>query len=346
MKMNDVRMYLGKISVLDNIEVKPPKRIKSISARTLETKHIGNKYVHQFSQYLIASSCLYSYQVIIISDTKTQVRIYDKFEGNLYRLTQKALHLKKNPEILTNSNNISEYTKVRCSKLWTTIVNNLNFKEIAIITKVDCRLNVIIRPIPYKENVPFKYSLVEQDGNYIISPIFTSNISQELFDYQVLKYRMGALNFISPSPIIKNEQIDIKNIQYYLNFSTVVSLTYNVDEQYKYPPYSVKVGNGTTGSAELSYSITMKPSAGSSADVKISCIESLSYNSYSILKDISGKELSANHTGNVATGSFILPKGIIDVGIHIYTPYGFSGDIGDNPATDLVHFDKFSLRIY
>jgi hypothetical protein len=346
MKMNDARMYLGKISVLNGIEVEPTKRPKSICMRTTHTKHMGNKYFHSFPQYLIASSCLYSYEVIIISNIKTQIRIYDKFEENLYRLTEKALQFKKNGKMSIKSPHITDYKKGICSEVWSAIVNNLNFKEIVMVTKDDCILNVIIRPVSYKENIPFEYSLIEQEGHYIISPIITNDIGQLFFDALLLKYQRQSLNYILSNPVVKDEQVDIKNIQYFLNFTTVVSSTYNVNEDYRYPPFSVKVGNGTTGSAELSYNIRMKTSAGSSADVKISCIESLSRDSYSILKDATGKELTASHTGELAVGSFMLPKGIIDIGIHIYTPYGFSGDIGDNPATDLVQFDKFSLRIY
>jgi hypothetical protein len=94
----------------------------------------------------------------------------------------------------------------------------------------------------------------------------------------------------------------------------------------------------------LVYKITCKPSAGNDAELLVSCIETLSKETYSILLDDCKKKLERHHIGREVSGSFALPIGCTDVGLSIETPYGFSCDVGEDITTCLATFEIFRIE--
>lgn len=130
----------------------------------------------------------------------------------------------------------------------------------------------------------------------------------------------------------------INNLQYYQSFGALITITNKVRDESKYPPYSVRTNNAN----RLRYRIKTFPSAGDEAAITISAIETLSPNTYSVIT-LNNVKLISHQIGSLVEGIFDLPDDCRDVGLHIYTPYGFSCDIGKDPSTDLAFFEEFVL---
>ena len=139
-----------------------------------------------------------------------------------------------------------------------------------------------------------------------------------------------------PSPGIAKAQgcIPSPGMRYFLNLSAILTLSVDVPK-IAFPPYSLEV---VGRNARLMYDILLSPSAGEQAEIHISAIKTLSESSYSVLTCQDGSELTRQSKGTRVSGVFELPEGCTNVGLHIWTPFGFSADIGQDPATCLAKF--------
>jgi len=127
---------------------------------------------------------------------------------------------------------------------------------------------------------------------------------------------------------------NVKDIQYFLMANKAITITDHIISELKYPPYSVRI-NPSKG-CKLHYRIRMKLSAGDKANVTVSCIESGMGGSYILLDGL------VNYSkGTICEGFFNVPAGYTDVGLLISTPYGFSGDFGDDVTKDCIVFESF-----
>ncbi|CAH6421359.1 Hypothetical protein POVR2_LOCUS362 [uncultured virus] len=312
--MNNTRLYVSEVRVLPGLDMRARVPRASKRGETIEILKSGDMFVHLFNIDLLALSVMHTYEISVLSNIDTRVVFYEKIDGTLYPLTS------------------SKVGPCRVTK------KTLNVKWLALATERPCILQVKLTAQCFDHELSPSFELEETENGLTIVP----TASQESVDEIVSNLQSNSLSLPIASLLpTGSKSLQFSGIRYYIELDTAITLTDQVEEAYRYLPFSVKSSSG--GSVELVYSIRMKLAAGNSAVVKVSCIESISHNSYSIIKSVTGENLTNEHVGTVATGSFFLPPGTVDVGLAISTPYGFRGNLNDDPDTDLVKFDIFQL---
>lgn len=193
----------------------------------------------------------------------------------------------------------------------------LNCKMFIVVTSVKCKLDIRANAFEYiKSEQPYApLSWMDSINHSIARPLFVEDISGPL-SIQGIAYK-----------------------QYTSTLVTITSRRITGDEPIT--PYSVKIP--WSAKTLVRYIIKTSPTEGDMATVKISCIETTSPNTYSFIRDKSNNKLSSNHNGCILDGSFLLPSGCLDVGFQLYTPLGFSCNIGEDDKTCMAKFELVEL---
>ena len=291
-------------------------------AYTTNTVRCNERYVHYFRSKSIEIPCrnlMYTYNITVTSNKKCSVAVYTA-------TCQAKMH------VGCNVSNTSLVFKLRkgISKSF-----SMNFKRISLVTNIACVLHVSVVPTVYQDSYSLvKYVLTNnQDGHLTVNvPLVTSEVHTKPFARILHRY--------SSVPEPRN----YTNIKYVLNTSSALTSTELVDSSSRYPPYSIRLPQVSGLVCVLRYRILIKASAEDNAEVQVTCIESLSRNRYAVIRDIKGSNISNTHTGQVLEGEFVLSPLPVDVGLHIYTCYGFSGDLGDDMKEDLIHINRFTIE--
>lgn len=298
-------------TIIQHIYCAPPK----IQFSTLSLKCIGG-YAHCFGHgYEIpCDNLLYSYRVSIESDIPAKIVLYTLTSSDSHHITGDVFNQKA--AVVIEDNEVSF---------------DINFKRLVLVTNKECKLQVKIQPLPYVDSYAYlDYTLVNNRAGHLVV-----KLPESLYTSRPIP-RSLCSKAIPPS-------VNLTGFKYCLTMNSVLTVTEGIRKDLRYPPYSVKLPQVNGVTTTVKYKISVKTSEGERADVTVTCIESLSRNRYSILKDEQGNNILTKHLGCDLEGSFVLTRCPVDVGLHIYTPYGFSGDIGDNPNTDLVEFIDFTL---
>lgn len=206
-------------------------------------------------------------------------------------------------------------------KILTWVISDIcSHKRLVVFTRYRCQLISVIQGKRKTSLVPALSPITKARGHALIAGHNS---------YQVCLVSVPSFS----------SSLSISGMRYYLNLCSLLTLSVDVPG-IAYPPYSLRVQSRR---ARFVYDILLSPSAGEEAEIHISAIETLSEAAYSILS-VNGKELTNISKGTRASGCFILPEGCSDVGLHIWTPLGFSADIGENPATCLAKFIRLEMQ--
>ena len=310
--MNNTRLYLGPVALLPDL----PSQIESIPApkqgQTIELKNVNGMFVHLLNIDLCTLSCMHTYELVVGSNCSTSIRFFENVNGRLYPLDEREHRVHKK-------------CLYRCK---------LNAKCVVPVTSVPCVLQMRVTPVRWSSNLSSHFTVVSD----VIVPTIPEEQVRDIVQNLTSKSITLPLIDIVPVP---TRSVHFPSIRYYLDTTSAITITREVSELYRYSPFSVKANEGSL--LQLHYSLRMKTSAGKSALVTIKCIESIANNAYAPLKGLDNNEISASHIGQIATGAFVLPQGAVDVGLLITTPYGFRGDLHDDPDMDLIKFDVFQL---
>lgn len=130
---------------------------------------------------------------------------------------------------------------------------------------------------------------------------------------------------------------------YYLHLDSIITISTNIQTAYRCQPFSVKLEYGSNLTAVIDYQIQLSPCAETAAKITVTAIETVTADSYVNVLDTFGKSLISHHTGCLISGQFSLPVGLTDVGLHIYTPYGYGDDTSKNKYTDLAIFKSYRI---
>lgn len=289
-----------------------------VNKTTLKTEHIRHVgYVHYFrtnSWEIPCMNLMHSYKFTVKSDKIcTAVAYTTSNQTTMY--TASDLY-NKHIVLSVNKHSTSFY---------------VNFKRLALVSNIDCNLEITITPVKYIDSYRnLDYNLIDtHDGHIAIMLPFNLTTATSFPLHRMLWPR----TFTPPD-------VKYSNIKYSLNTSSALTITNDVDSNARYYPYSIKLPQLDGLVCKLKYKITIKAS---DALTVVTAIESLSHNSYSILKDIKGHAITNSHSSNVLEGEMILMPLPVDVGLHIYTPYGFSGTLGDDNDHTLVVVNKFVI---
>lgn len=289
-----------------------------ISKETMSTSY--NKqvcgYVHYFQDNNCEISCsevLYSHRVKISTSCPTKLVTYT--------LTS--------PTTLHVASDV--HNKLIAKKFKSSWEFTANYKQLVLVTNKECKLHVTIVPVAYVDNYnSLEYTLTNRKDGHLTVKLPTSSCATKSIPRML-------------SPGNAPDVTTYCGLKYCLSMNSILTVTEDVPKELRYPPYSVKLPQVAGVVSTLKYRIVVKASEGDNAHVTVTCIESLSRNRYAILKDIKGDNIHNTHVGQVLEGSLKLTLCPIDVGLHIYTPYGFSGDLGDNPDKDLATIEEFTL---
>ena len=261
-------------------------------------------------------NCIFNYKITVMANSDTTITLYTVINDQLEWL-----------ETVEDVYATAQLNKNRAHGFI------CKFKSIVFVTSERCRLNIKIDPqkiiLLNKENYIFN----NKRGHSIISVDEIDNISS-------ISRKNGISRRLNKD--IDAFEVSIERMKYYLNLSAILTISNSIDNEYKYLPYSIKLNQSSKHRAILKYDIKLSPSAGDFAEITITAIESLSLDTYSIIKD-NDKGLIHSKVGCNVKGEFALPIGTLDVGLHIYTPYGFSADIGQDPNTCLAIFNNLSI---
>jgi hypothetical protein len=313
---------------LTHIHDRKPAAIKVV---THSITNIGKLYIHQFTNNdglvgeLATMSALFGYNVQcrVNSSIPRRVRFYTLIGNQMQYLT-------------TNDGR-----RAKCRlQIGCQVKFEANFKSILVATDAPCIISITIKATQ-RQCIDIKniYGSIFQNGHTTLEPL-SRRIRNDAY---VIRSLSLANSLPRQLPTLLDPlNVNIQGLVYYLNLATIITITTHIEPQYRYPPYSVRLLQVGNLQPQLSYNIILKTSAGDEAAVTITAIETQSNDSYSIIKDGDTKLIN-QHTGTVATGNFKLPTGCFDVGLHIYTPFGFSGDIHDDKFTDLAKFLQYQI---
>ncbi len=271
----------------------------------------------------VMESCLTAYKVKVRSNIKTKVRLYTIVKNKLYWLY----------DIYGDQ----AYAKLTPCTVKTFVISE---KVLAIATDKPCFIEYKVRKLDISILDSKLNKFILESGHLVIFKCVHRKdklIKQKHFDHHSLT------RYLADRSLEDAKDFKLTNIEYCINLASALSVTDNVENIHRYSPFSARLTQSKNYIAVLTYNIYTKPSAGDDAEITVTCIESISKNSYALLQGADGKPISAQITGTRLQGKFDLPIGCIDVGLHIYTPYGFSGDIGDDPNTDLIIFNLFKI---
>jgi hypothetical protein len=295
---------------------------QKISVTSDHFHKLNGKWIHVFklgsnlSIEMFAPSSLWSYKVKVTSEHNTKVRFYSLIEQTMQYMVD-------------IEDKLCQYNLM--SGIPTKFI--ANFKVIILVSKNPTPITISLEPISYRKFNYRCYSARKKMlGHRLIVPYY---------NHTVIKIREKSLKHALPRFYVSNTEdktIKVFITQYYLNLSSIITVT--TDKQNSYPPYSIKLY--PDNHIILKYHIVVKASAGDNAKISVTAIETQSSETYSIIQN-DGKNLTNEHQGLELVGQFVLPDGCPDVGLHIYTPYGFSGSIHDNKYKDLAKFKQFDL---
>lgn len=314
-------------SVIASQEMPPP-----ISLRTAYVfRSEDNRYIHAMSAHpsqdaaalVRLSSCDWDYEISVRCTQDTRLIAYTRVNGQLQWAVDTDDHYVK--VCLQRGN-----TYMLCSRL----------KSLVLVTHQECSLRVRIRCIPAAS----LYESVRRVSHlgHIVLQGDDSMIRERSERYSLsptAHQQLHARPSMPPLPA------NVRGMQYSVTLSSLITVSASVDQQYRCPPYSIALAKITGYRAYLSYDISLRPSARDAASITLTAVESLSSESYSILQDEDGKDITRQHQGQRVTGELRLPLLCPDVGIHIYThPYGFSVDVGEDPNTAIATFHTLRVR--
>lgn len=309
----------------------------SYHSTSLRTSYVfrseDNRYIHALAEcasreascFIRTASCLCDYSISVKSDVDTRLIAYTRVGNGV--------------EWLADSED--RYVKLRMRK-GERCTFTAHLKSLAIVTLEECRLTVKMSSVL---NPPSPYDGIKRKTRKGHIKLKGADPSiRERSQLYGLPPKICRLLYQSPpTPPLG---ADIRGMMYSLNLSSLITLSCSVDVQYMCPPYSVALAKVGGYRAHLSYDIELSPSAGDAAQITLTAIESSSKGSYSIIQDDKGEDITHERQGRRVKGEFLLPALCPDVGIHIHTPYGFSADVGQDPATALAKFHSLSVRYY
>lgn len=146
-----------------------------------------------------------------------------------------------------------------------------------------------------------------------------------------------------PSYNITPESFEVsREMEYFLGLTSVTTASEMIEDKYQCSPFCVKLLTGSNLRAKLCYDLSVC-CADETATVKVIAIEGNSKTTY---LDIIGDEgvLENTHQAPRLTGTFYLPIGCRDVGLHLYTDYGFGGDSDIDKYHGYITYHKFSIE--
>lgn len=295
----------------ERIKRAPPKKM---CFNTQATIRMNDVYFHktEMGECIYSPSCMFDYKITIsVKNASTNVKLYTEVNGQLH--------------LLIPRNHVSQDSPLTVLCV---------FKTMYIVTSDDCVLRVHLSPKNQE-----KTKLECHGVTFVLSEGRTKLIMKHNLNRS--QREPLPLQFL-PAAELPTLAVSIKGMKYYLNTSSILTLSKSVDDNLSYPPYSVQLLRSSKYRAKLSYVLKLKTSE-EFAKIIISAISSLTSDTYTtIKKDDTNEDLANAHIGNTVSGSFILPVGCLDVGLHIYTPYGFSGDIED-PFVNLCVFETLNI---
>ena len=337
---------LSPILISNQVIISKSQQCDDISKYTFGTIHRNTKsvikyegkYIHVLEDniYLQDLLCIHSYNVNVVSDKDTKIRLYTLMMGKLYWQTD-------NSEF-----GVSFASEQLIGGI--AIKFSINSKCVIFVTERKCKLSIAIDTIKKISSLKIPHELIENSGHSVIHPTLNEELKKSIMEH----YALHSISLINIENRINDKRsveryseknVDIYGLEYYLYMSTILTITRNIKEEYRYPPYSIKLSSGQ-GIVTLIYRLSFNSDVDG---VTITCIESLSKSTYAILRANDGKKLYKEHGNNIvngrniAEGSFRLPDSCLDVGLHLYSPYGFSVDIGDDLNKDAVKFEKLTL---
>lgn len=131
-------------------------------------------------------------------------------------------------------------------------------------------------------------------------------------------------------------------LEYFLGMGSVVTATIRLPQQDACSPFAVKLEAGSNLRARLSYKVSVL-TADEEPAITVTAIEGNTTSTYMPIHDATGQVVLAEHVGNTLEGSFDLPIGCQDIGLHFYTEYGFAGDTRVDKYHGYVTFHQYSI---
>lgn len=282
-------------------------------------KDCRGNLLHYFGHQALVnfSTALCSYELTITADANVQLRIFNRYRCNLL---EPALELRLKAHQPTT-------LQVTDLKTW------------SCYTDEDCLLSILVRPLKkISEDDEASVRVVPKEGH---RRLLLKSLSPQAKKLAHQSHEQAIVLSPSSASKIVIPTLMINGLKYYYSLNSLITLSVDLDQHLSYLPYSIKISNSSP--AVLHYRIISSPSSGEDAHVTVTAIETISANRYGIIADSSNRPLVNHHQGSKLEGSFVLPSGLSDVGLHLYTLYGFSVDVGQNPATDLARFEVFQV---
>jgi hypothetical protein len=314
--------------MVTGLKCSPEASVASRSFVTLSTVKYQDLQIHVFrdGKELEALSSLYNHEVVVKASLDTFVTFYTVIDGRLEWL-----------EYLNQDLYASGMLHAKVARTF-----DVKFKTLVVVTNRNCILTLVINLLGKHNIEPLDLTVQHKNGHgLVLAPnrqevklmckISRANQIPRQFSLECKKGLLpGTFNASS-------------KIHYYLNLDSLLTISHDVEKPYNCPPYSVKLLQSSCYKAQLYYEIRVSPSRGDLAEITVTAIETLFGGAYSIIHDEQGNNLVQLKTGTRLQGTFIFPVGTTDAGLHIYTPGGFSSDLGENPNTSLAHFLDFSV---
>lgn len=273
-----------------------------------------------------APSCLWNYKITWRTSKSCYIRFYDA----IYDATNQTLQY------------LSNIDDRYCRYIGNGATFTASFKKLAIITSKPVFLTLTLTPTPkIQTNIDYLDFLPKKGHNRCrVKPEYIDE-RKNILAYSERHSRarqLPAFSGLLPAPF------DVgSNLSYYFNINSILTITTRCDSNLAYAPYSIRCIESADLIAVCEFDIEIKPCAGDDAEVTVSAIESLSNDSYRVLKDHGGTSLILNFVGKRLKGVFRCPVGCPDIGLHIYTPYGFGDDSRDNCYKKLAIFHNFFI---
>ncbi len=281
------------------------------------TKTSKGDVLHHFGHQALVNfpTALCTYELTITADAEVELRIFNRYRCDLL---EPALEL-------------------RLEACQPTTVNAVDLKTWACYTNEDCLLTILVLPREKTTDDIPPVVVVSRKGHQRLCLKSPSRRAKELARQS---HERAIVVYSNPSKTVI-PTLMVNGLKYYYSLNSLITLSIDLDNHLSYLPYSIKICNSSP--ATLHYRIITSPSSGEGAHVTVTAIETISAIRYGIVADSSNKALVNHHQGSKLEGSFALPLGLSDVGLHLYCLYGFSVDVGQNPATDLARFEVFQV---
>jgi len=299
-----------------------PSKLKLTFDNT--TRH-KNKFVHSLDNFnceIVVPSLTCDYQIKWKCDRETCIRFYNLVDGCFQYLVD------SNDSYCRYIGNHGSFT---CKA-----------KILIVATSDIVKLKLCLKACPFKTIFLDNHlQVVNHKGHQTFIP----KPEYELLSAKLKKYSLRhSLHRELVHCTIVPETIEYnKFLVYYLNLASLVTITADVDADCRCTPFSVKLITANNLVALLEYEIELHTCAGEDAEITVTAIETLAADSYTELKDAQGQIVHSNHKGNLVKGSFRLPIGTTDIGLHIYTPYGYGDDTRQDKYKNIALFKSFKV---